>query len=533
MDAMGRPMLRGAALALVLLCGAFVMTDALRREEGLGEGSWLRNNPISSSLMAEDAVHRWTTDSESFGKAFLQSSGEGDNNYNSQNSDVIAPPPTVTVDHGESFSTLETSTSPEHNDFSGSTESQLASPDFTPSDSWYLSRTSIEYPGPSLVSYETTADTYSPEPEFMTPSFYGDTVNTFSLSSNSLTSPSSIFTEEKVSDEAVLMTSSFPVDSTRALTPAPDLTTSFSPSLLTPLPSSSYIHLLDEPFSETESVSSLYIGDVSVVSDTYSENESKSAFSTDSSMQQTLFPTTVEISVSTGILINASAPNDTVVDSYRHVVTSVERDIVTVPPVIESSKRSPQLTPTPTSTSPLFSSSLTSSPLLKPETLLPITTELLPIEKTFNVGAASHSLSAARTEMLPTENTETSYLSGPSPLWTSEKGRDRTPLGSWRSSAESNRPTLLWFTTSPPATRKTDWFLTSVSRWFVPPSTILPDWSRSPPDAIVRPTSVFTSFGNLDNESEPSLEALNHQMKYWIRTGMLHCADSELLIESF
>ncbi|KAL1430411.1 hypothetical protein MTO96_014867 [Rhipicephalus appendiculatus] len=170
------------------------------------------------------------------------------------------------------------------------------------------------------------------------------------------------------------------------------------------------------------------------------------------------------------------------VDPYHHVVTSVNRDNVTIPPVIESSKSSPQLTSMPTSTSPLYSSSLTSSPRLIPETLLPFTTELLPIEKTFDIGTGSSSLSAATTEMLPTGKTEASYLSGPSALWTSEKGRDKTPLGSWRSSAESNRPTLLWFTTSPPATRKTDWFLTSVSKWFVPPSTTLPDWrSRSPP----------------------------------------------------
>ncbi|KAL1430410.1 hypothetical protein MTO96_014866 [Rhipicephalus appendiculatus] len=95
MDAMGRPTLRGAALALVLLFGAFVMADALRREEELDEGSWLRNNPISSMLTAEGAVHRWTTDSERFAKAFLQSSGEGDNSYNSQDSDAVAAPPTA------------------------------------------------------------------------------------------------------------------------------------------------------------------------------------------------------------------------------------------------------------------------------------------------------------------------------------------------------------------------------------------------------------------------------------------------------
>ncbi|XP_037505444.1 uncharacterized protein LOC119381750 [Rhipicephalus sanguineus] len=520
MDAMGRPTIRGAAQALVLLFGASVIAGALRREEGLDQGSWFRDNPISSRLTAEGAVHRWTTDSERFAQALLQSSGDVENSYNSQDGDVVAVPPTVTVDPEESFPILTASTSSDYGDFSDGTASFLVSSDFAASETWELSRTSVVYPGPSVASHGTTAGPLTPEPEFMTPSFYSETASAFSLESDGLTSPFSVFSDESISDDTVLITPSFPVDSTSALTPAPDTMTPLSASPVTPLLSSSYISLLDESFAVTESVSSLDIEDVSVTSSMYSGNESGPVFNNESSMQHTLFPTTAEISTSTDIQKNVSAPYDSAVDPYRHVVTSVNRDNDTIPPVIESSRSSPQLTTMPTSTSPFYSSSSTSSSLLRPETLLPFTTKLLPIEKTFDIETGSRSLSAATTEMLPAGKTEASYFSGPSALWTSEKGRDRTPLGSWRSSAESNRPTLLWFTTSPPATRKTDWFLTSVSKWFVPPSTTLPDWSRSPPDAFVRPTSVFNSFGNLDNGSEPSPEALNDQMKYWIRTVM-------------
>ncbi|XP_065284223.1 uncharacterized protein [Dermacentor albipictus] len=522
MDSMRRTTLRCAAVTLVvsvLLFGAFDIADALRKDEGLDEGSWLRKNPISSRLTAEDAVHTWTTDSERFAQAFLDGSGDGENSYNSHNSDFASVPPTVTIDHGELFPLLATTTAIDYGDLSDGTEISSSGSGFI--DSWGLSRTSVGYPGPSAALPEATAGDVMPEPEYMTPSFHSDSMDMFlSSGPQKLTSPFSVFSEEGSSEGAVLITSSFPVDSTSSIAPTPHTLTSLSPSPLTPLLSSSSSPILDESLLEIESGSLVDIKDASVTSSSYSGNESELMLSTKSLFQQTSFPSTAEISISTDNQKNLSAQNYTAIHLSRHGVSSVNNADATTLPAIESSRHSPQLNAVPTSTSPLYSSSLTMSSLLRPETLLPFTTELLPIGNTFDIGTGSHSSSAATTEMLPTGKTEASYLSGPSALWTSEKGREKMPLGSWHSSTESNRPTLLWFTTSPPATRKTDWFLTSMSKWFVPPSTTLPDWSRSPPDTVVSPTSVFNSFGHLDNGSEPSPEALNDQMKYWIKTVM-------------
>ncbi|XP_077559860.1 uncharacterized protein LOC144174826 isoform X2 [Haemaphysalis longicornis] len=123
------------------------------------------------------------------------------------------------------------------------------------------------------------------------------------------------------------------------------------------------------------------------------------------------------------------------------------------------------------------------------------------------------------TELLPTRMTDDdAYTSGPSDVWTLEKSRQESSEAHWHSSVESNRPRLLWFTTSPPATRKTDWFLSTMSKWFVQQTETPPQWDRSSPPSSVRPTAVFNSFGHLDNGEEQSPEALNDQMKYWIRT---------------
>ncbi|XP_037569665.1 uncharacterized protein LOC119450313 [Dermacentor silvarum] len=523
MDAMRCPTLRGAAKALmvsVLLFGAFYIADALRKDEALDGGSWIRRNPISSRLTAEDTVQAWTTDSERFAQTFLEGSGDGENSYNSQTSDFSVVPPTVTIEPGQPSPVLASTTAADYVELSDSTEPSLASSDSDFIESWGLSRTSVVYPGPSVASPEATADDVTPEPEFMTPSFHSDYMDMFSSEPEKLTSQFSVFSEEGFSDGALLITSSFPVDSTSAFTPTPHSLTSLSPSPLTHLLSVSSSPLLDESLADIESVSLVDIEDVSVTSSSYSGDDSELVHSTKSLFQQTSFPSTTEISISTENQKNVSALNYSAVQLSRHGVSSVNNANATTLPAIESSRHSLPLSTVPTSTSPLYSSTLTTSSLLGPETLLPFTPELLPIEKTFDIGTGSHSSSAATTEMLPTGKTEASYLSSPSALWTSEKGRERTPLGSWHSSAESNRPTLLWFTTSPPATRKTDWFLTSVSKWFVPPSTTLPGWSRSPADTVVSPTSVFNSFGHPDNGSEPSPEALNDQMKYWIRTVM-------------
>ncbi|XP_050039409.1 uncharacterized protein [Dermacentor andersoni] len=524
MDATRRPTLCGATVTLVvsvLLFGAFNIADAVRKDEGLDEGPWLRRNPISSRLTAEDTVHTWTTDSERLAQAFLDGSGDGENSYNSQNSDFTSVPPTVTIDPGELPPLLATTTAIDYGDLSDGTETSLASSDSGFIDSWGLSRTSVEYPGPSVALPEATNGDVMAEPEYMTPSFHSDSMEMFfSSGPQTLTSPFSVFSEEGSSEGAVLITSSFPVDSTSAIAPTPRTLTSLSPSPLAPLLSSSSSPVLDESLAEIESGLLVDIKDASVTSSSYSGNESELMLSTKSLFQQNSFPSTTEISISTDNQKNASAQNYTAIHLSRHGVSSVNNADATTLSAIESSRHSPQLNTVPTSTSPLYSSSLTTSSLIRPETLLPFTTELLPIGNTFDIGTGSHYFSAATTEMLPTGKTEASYLSGPSALWTSEKGREKAPLGSWHSSAESNRPTLLWFTTSPPATRKTDWFLTSMSRWFVPPSTTLPDWSRSPQDTVVSPTSVFNSFGHLDNGSEPSQEALNDQMKYWIKTVM-------------
>ncbi|CAN7938250.1 unnamed protein product, partial [Ixodes hexagonus] len=127
------------------------------------------------------------------------------------------------------------------------------------------------------------------------------------------------------------------------------------------------------------------------------------------------------------------------------------------------------------------------------------------------------------TESSIPEPTDESYTYPPSSLQSST-GVSGAPTST---ATETNRylsayhvidPSSAWFSTDPPVSRTRDWFLTTMSRWFVPRPTSTPDWNRSPPVTSSWPTAMLPPQGAPSNATPPSWQELNDKMKFWIKT---------------
>ncbi|XP_077516645.1 uncharacterized protein LOC144127525 [Amblyomma americanum] len=479
------------ASALLVFLGTFVIAEAFIAVEVQGERSSFRRDRIQTRFAVEDTEHRWTSDTDRFSHAFLEGSGDGEGSYKSEVASILS---TMTHDSGESPHSKRM-TENDYDELADGTEPSLASSDLAFIDSWGLSRTSMAYPGPSATSAETTASTAMPEPEFMTPSFNSEPVGAFASEAETLTSPFLFASTDAFGEWTELVSSSFLIDATSATDVTPHSATSSLPTQLTRSLTSQPNPGLEDPVQESETTSPSIFEDLITIS--LPKNDSKLIFSTTILLRQPSVQSPTETAITTNYHANASIsdrpfPHNSLKSNVTFPSSSNTKAIPSQLP--ESSTHHHQSHTVPTKTDP--------PPLLSSAT-------------SWSTQEASPSFT---TEHLPYGNEESTYLSGPSALWTVVKARERTPEGTWHNSAESNSPTLLWFTTSPPLTRKTDWFLTTMSKWFVPRTTTLQEWSRSPPATIVRPTAVLNSFGHLGNGSEASPEALSDQMKYWIRT---------------